>query len=117
MQPLQLLKLDKIVNTLEILTDVKNFEQNCKHISQLGDRGRKAAKEDRDLKKFISSEMAHRDEVFIRYSSKSNIQYSYHPTLNFPYVSTTQPILDYLKCYLAGQAQKFIFHPFWSVYD
>ena len=75
MQPLQLFKLDKIVNTLEILTDVKNFEQNCKHISQLGDRGRKAAKEDRDLKKFISSEMAHRDEVFIRYSSKSNIQF------------------------------------------
>ena len=92
MQPLQLFKLDKIVNTLEILTVVKNVEQNWKHIWQLGDRGRKAAKEDRDLKKFISSEMAHRDEVFIRYSSKSNIQYSYHPTLNFPYVSTSQPI-------------------------
>ena len=100
MQPLQLFKLDKIVPTLEILTVVKNVEQNWKHIWQLGDRGRKAAKEDRDLKKFISSEMAHRDEVFIRYSSKSNIQYSYHPTLNFPYVSTTQPILDYLKCSL-----------------
>ena len=117
MQPLQLFKLDKIVNTLEILNVVKNVEQNWKHIWQLGDRGRKAAKEDRDLKKFISSEMAHRDEVFIRYSSKSNIQYSYHPTLNFPYVSTTQPILDYLKCYLAGQAQKFIFHPYWSIHD
>ena len=62
MQPLQPFKLDKIVNTLEIL----NFEQNWKYIWQLGDRGRKAAKEDRDLKKFISSEMAHWDEVFIR---------------------------------------------------
>ena len=117
MQPLQLFKLDKIVPTLEILTVVKNVEQNWKHIWQLGDRGRKAAKEDRDLKKFISSEMAHRDEVFMCYSSKSNIQYSYHPTLNFPYVSTSQPILDYLKCYLAGQAQKIIFHPFWSIHD
>ena len=85
MQPLQLLKLDKIVNTLDILTVVKNVEQNWKQIWQLGDRGRKAAKEDRDLKKFISSEMAHRDEVFIRYSSKSNIQYSYHPTLQCLY--------------------------------
>ena len=89
MQPLQLFKLDKIVNTIEILTVVKNVEQNWKQIWQLGDRGRKAAKEDRDLKKFISSEMAHRDEVFIRYSSKSNI-HIIQPSISLMYQRPNQ---------------------------